>query len=126
DPNPAHAGRGFEILRRAGVEVVTGVLERECADLNLIFSHWIVRGTPFLAGKSATTLDGRIATRTGESRWITGEAARADAHRWRRLFPAIAVGAGPVMKDNPRLTARIAGAPEWCPLRLVFDGRLRT
>ncbi|HEX3729967.1 MAG TPA: bifunctional diaminohydroxyphosphoribosylaminopyrimidine deaminase/5-amino-6-(5-phosphoribosylamino)uracil reductase RibD [Opitutaceae bacterium] len=126
DPNPAHAGRGFEILRQGGVEVVTGVLERECADLNLIFNHWIVRGAPFLAAKSATTLDGRIATRTGESRWITGEPARADVHRWRRLFPAIAVGAGTVMKDNPRLTARPAGGPEWCPLRFVFDGRLRT
>jgi diaminohydroxyphosphoribosylaminopyrimidine deaminase/5-amino-6-(5-phosphoribosylamino)uracil reductase len=126
DPNPAHAGRGFEILRRAGVEVVTGVLERECADLNLIFNRWITGRGPLFAGKSAMTLDGRIATRTGESRWITGEAARADVHRWRRLFPAIAVGAGTVMKDNPRLTARPAGGPEWCPLRFVFDGRLRT
>ncbi len=126
DPNPAHAGRGFEVLRQAGVEVVTGVLERDCADLNLIFNHWIARGTPFLAGKSATTLDGRIATRTGESRWITGGPARADVHRWRRLFPAIAVGAGTVMKDNPRLTARPEGGPEWCPVRFVFDGRLRT
>jgi len=72
------------------------------------------------------TLDGRMACRTGESKWITGELARADVHRWRRLFPAIAVGAGTVMKDNPRLTARIEGAEEWCPIRFVFDGLLRT
>lgn len=126
DPNPAHAGRGFEVLRAAGVEVVTGVLERECADLNLIFNHWITRDTPLLAAKSAITLDGRIATRSGDSQWITGEAARANVMRWRRLFPAIAVGAGTVMADNPRLTARCAGEEEWCPWRFVFDGLLRT
>ncbi|HTQ30342.1 MAG TPA: bifunctional diaminohydroxyphosphoribosylaminopyrimidine deaminase/5-amino-6-(5-phosphoribosylamino)uracil reductase RibD [Opitutaceae bacterium] len=125
DPNPAHAGRGFELLRAAGLEVTTGVLERECTDLNLIFNHWITRGTPFFAAKSAVTLDGRIACRTGDSKWITGEAARGDVMRWRRLFPAIAVGAGTVMKDNPRLTAR-TGDGEWCPVRFVFDGLLRT
>ena len=124
DPNPAHAGHGFEVLRAAGVEVVTGVLEADCEDLNLIFNHWITRKTPFLAGKLAATLDGRIATRTGESKWITGEAAREDVHRWRRLFPAIAVGAGTVRTDNPRLTARGAGLPESCPIRFVFDGHL--
>jgi len=79
-----------------------------------------------VAAKVATTIDGRIATRTGLSQWITGEAARADVHRWRRLFPAIGVGAGTVMTDNPRLTARVAGEPEWCPIRFVFDGRLRS
>jgi diaminohydroxyphosphoribosylaminopyrimidine deaminase/5-amino-6-(5-phosphoribosylamino)uracil reductase len=126
DPNPEHAGKGFEVLRSAGVEVTSGVLATECADLNLIFNHWIVSGTPLIASKSAVTLDGRMACRTGESKWITGEAARADVHRWRRLFPAIAVGAGTVAKDNPRLTARIAGAEEWSPIRFVFDGLLRT
>jgi diaminohydroxyphosphoribosylaminopyrimidine deaminase/5-amino-6-(5-phosphoribosylamino)uracil reductase len=126
DPNPAHAGRGFDILRRAGVEVVTGVLERDCTDLNLLFNHDITRHEPLFAAKSAGTLDGRIATRSGESQWITGEAARADVHRWRRLFPAIAVGAGTVMKDNPRLTARVPGEEEGCPWRFVFDGRLRS
>ena len=126
DPNPAHAGRGPEVLRATGIEVTTGVLEAECIDLNLIFNHWIVRQTPLIAAKSAVTLDGRIACRSGDSRWITGEAARADVMRWRRLFPAIAVGAGTVMTDNPRLTARIAGEPEWCPWRFVFDGLLRS
>lgn len=126
DPNPAHSGRGYDVLRKAGVQVVTGVLGAECEDINLIFNHWITRGEPLLAGKLASTLDGRIATRTGDSKWITGEAARHDVHRWRKLFPAIAVGAGTVMTDNPRLTARVPGMPEECPVRFVFDGRLRT
>ena len=126
DPNPAHAGRGLGVLRAAGVEVTTGVLESQCRDLNLIFNHWITRGGPLLAGKLAATLDGRIATRGGESKWITGLAARADVHRWRRLFPAIAVGAGTVMADNPSLTARVEGAPVVGPVRFVFDGRLRS
>jgi diaminohydroxyphosphoribosylaminopyrimidine deaminase/5-amino-6-(5-phosphoribosylamino)uracil reductase len=126
DPNPEHGGRGLEILRRAGVEVAAGVLERECTDLNLIFNHWIASGTPLLAAKSAATLDGRIACRSGDSQWITGEEARAAVHLWRRLFPAIGVGAGTVAKDNPRLTARVPGRPEWCPIRFVFDGLLRS
>ena len=126
DPNPDHAGKGFEVLRAAGVEVVAGVLERECADLNLIFNHWIARRTPLMAAKVAVTLDGKIACRTGESRWITGEASRADVHHWRRYFPGIAVGAMTILKDNPRLTARPEGGEEWCPRRFVFDGLLRT
>ena len=126
DPNPAHAGKGFSVMRAAGIEVIEGVLGQECTDLNLIFNHWITTGGPLLAAKAASTLDGKIACRTGESRWISNEASRADVHRWRRLFPAIAVGAMTVLKDNPRLTARQAGVPEWCPWRFVFDGLLRT
>ena len=125
DPNPAHAGQGYELLRAGGVEVISGILAEECADLNLIFNHWITAGRPIFAAKSGVTLDGKVATRTGDSKWITGELARADGHRWRRLFPAIAVGAGTVRADNPRLTARI-GDVEWCPWRFVFDGLLRT
>src|SRR3954465_1633779 len=67
DPNPAHAGHGFEVLRAAGIEVVQGVLERDCTDLNLLFNHWITTGGPLIAGKAAATLDGKIACRTGES-----------------------------------------------------------
>lgn len=126
DPNPAHAGRGFEVLREAGVEVKHGVLERECDDLNLIFNHWIATGEPLLAAKVGITLDGRIACRTGDSRWITGELSRADVHRWRRYFPGIAVGAMTVLKDDPQLTVRTADGEAWCPLRFVFDGLLRT
>ncbi len=125
DPNPAHAGKGFELLRAGGAEVVEGVLAADCADLNLIFNHWITTGRSLLAAKSGVTLDGKVATRTGDSKWITGEAARANGHLWRRYFPAIAVGAGTVRADNPRLTARVDGV-EWCPWRFVFDGLLRT
>ncbi len=125
DPNPKHAGRGFKQLRKAGIEVAAGVLAEECADLNFIFNHWITRETPLLAGKIATTLDGRVATRSGQSKWITGPAARRDAMRWRHLFPAIAVGAGTVLADDPKLTSRI-GQGTWCPRRLVFDRTLRT
>lgn len=126
DPNPAHAGKGFEVLRRAGIEVVTGVLADECEDLNLLFNHVMLHGGPLLAAKVGTTLDGKIATRLDDSRWITNEQSRADVMRWRRLFPSIAVGAGTVMKDNPRLTSRQPGEPEWSPLRFVFDGLLRS
>jgi diaminohydroxyphosphoribosylaminopyrimidine deaminase / 5-amino-6-(5-phosphoribosylamino)uracil reductase len=125
DPNPAHAGHGFAVMRAAGIAVATGVLETECTDLNLIFNHWITSSRPLFAAKSGATLDGKVATRTGDSKWITGEAARANGHLWRRYFPAIAVGAGTVRADNPRLTARI-GETEWCPWRFVFDGLLRT
>jgi diaminohydroxyphosphoribosylaminopyrimidine deaminase / 5-amino-6-(5-phosphoribosylamino)uracil reductase len=125
DPNPEHAGRGFAVLRAAGIDVVTGILERECADLNLVFNHWITRREPLIAAKVASTLDGKLACRTGESKWITNELSRADVHRWRRLFPGIAVGALTILKDNPRLTARRDDG-EWCPWRFVFDGLLRT
>lgn len=126
DPNPAHAGGGFERLRAAGVDVVTGVEEQACRDLNLLFNHWITTGGPVLAAKAAVTLDGKIACRTGESKWITGEAARADVHRWRRLFPGIAVGAMTVLADNPSLTIRREGEEETSGWRFVFDGLLRT
>ena len=125
DPNPAHAGRGFTLLRDAGIDVTSGVLADDCADLNLIFNHWITTNGPLFAAKSGVTLDGNVATRTGDSKWITSEAARANGHIWRRYFPAIAVGAGTVRADNPRLTARVNGV-EWCPWRFVFDGLLRT
>ncbi|MDI1337616.1 MAG: bifunctional diaminohydroxyphosphoribosylaminopyrimidine deaminase/5-amino-6-(5-phosphoribosylamino)uracil reductase RibD [Lacunisphaera sp.] len=125
DPNPAHAGKGFDVLRAGGVEVETGVLGDDCTDLNLIFNHWMLTGGPLFAAKSGVTLDGKVATRTGDSKWITSEQSRADGHRWRRLFPAIAVGAGTIRADNPRLTARGPWG-EWCPWRFVFDGLLRT
>jgi diaminohydroxyphosphoribosylaminopyrimidine deaminase/5-amino-6-(5-phosphoribosylamino)uracil reductase len=120
DPNPAHAGHGYEVLRAAGIEVVTGVLAEECADLNLIFNHGIVAGSSFFALKIASTLDGRTATRTGESQWITGPEARTEVMRLRRLYPAIAVGSGTVKADNPKLTARLPEG-ESCPIRLVLD-----
>jgi len=132
DPNPEHAGKGLDILRAAGIEVTVEDFFGKCADLNLIFNHWITTGKPLFAGKIATTLDGRVATRAGESKWITGESARKDVMRWRRLFPAIGVGAGTVLADNPRLTSRHVDGHsktdtiDWCPVRLIFDRTLRT
>jgi diaminohydroxyphosphoribosylaminopyrimidine deaminase / 5-amino-6-(5-phosphoribosylamino)uracil reductase len=125
DPNPLHSGKGLDDLRAQGVDVVAGVLERDCADLNLIFNHWITKDRPLFAAKSGVTLDGKVATRMGDSKWITGEPARTNGHVWRRYFPAIAVGAGTIRADNPRLTSRVNGT-EWCPWRFVFDGLLRT
>jgi diaminohydroxyphosphoribosylaminopyrimidine deaminase / 5-amino-6-(5-phosphoribosylamino)uracil reductase len=126
DPNPAHAGGGIEVLKAAGIEVTAGIEAQACTDLNLIFNHWITTESPLIAAKTAVTIDGRIATRTGDSQWITNEASRADVHRWRRLFPSIAVGAMTVLQDNPSLTSRQPDGEEWCPRRFVFDGLLRS
>ncbi len=125
DPNPAHAGRGIAELESWGINVVTGVRERACTDLNLVYNHWIREQKPFVAAKIAVTLDGKIATRDGDSKWITGEDARADVMRWRRYFPAVAVGSETVLRDNPRLTVRVQGVPRHAPYRIVFDRRLR-
>ena len=124
-PNPKHAGAGLELLRAKGVRVESGVLEAECRDLNLVFNHWITKQEPFIAGKMALTLDGKVATRTGSSKWITGPEARADVMRWRRLFPSIGVGAGTVIADDPALTSRQASQEAWCGRRFVFDRSLR-
>lgn len=130
DPNPAHAGRGVDVLRAAGIEVVAGVRAAECAELNLIFNHWITRGRPLLAGKIATTRDGFSRPPPGAERWITGVEARENVHHWRRLFPAIAVGAGTVRADDPALTRRWREADgveqEDCGRRFVFDATLAT
>jgi len=126
DPNPNHAGRAIDILLEGGLDVTSGVLAEECEDLNLIFNHWIKTEMPLIAGKVATTIDGRIATRNGDSKWISCEASREDVMRWRRYFPAIAVGAETVIRDDPRLSSRPEGESEWCPIRFVFDRTLRT
>ena len=126
DPDLEYAGRGLDALRAGGVEVVAGVLEADCTDLNLLCNHWSAQGTPLIAAKSVVTLDGRIACRSGDAQWITGVEARADVMRWRRLFPAVAVGAGTLLAENPRLTALLPGVTEWCPRRFVFDGLLRS
>ena len=109
DPNPKHAGKGFKILRRTGIEVV--VLDAgECTRLNEAFNHWIVHRTPFVTVKAAMTLDGKIATAAGESRWITGEQARAHGMELRRGSDAILVGVNTILADDPSLTVR-TGAP---------------
>jgi diaminohydroxyphosphoribosylaminopyrimidine deaminase/5-amino-6-(5-phosphoribosylamino)uracil reductase len=125
DPNPAHAGHGLELLRARGVAVVEGVLGEECAELNHIFNHWIVRGSPLIALKVAATLDGKLTLPVGQGRAITGPAAQAYVHRLRRLFPAIAVSADTALSDNPRLTAR-GDEGESCPVRFVLDRHFKT
>lgn len=125
DPNPAHAGKGLDILCDAGVSVIDGILAQECTDLNLIFNHWILKESPLIAAKMAITIDGKFAAASGHSQWVTGEMARADVMRWRRYFPAIAVGSETALQDNPNLTAR--GVDEtWCPIRFIFDRNLKT
>jgi diaminohydroxyphosphoribosylaminopyrimidine deaminase/5-amino-6-(5-phosphoribosylamino)uracil reductase len=127
DPNPLHAGRGVRLLREAGVEVTVadGPPELACRELNFLFNHWMTRRRTLLAMKVARDATGRTVPLPGR-RWITGEAARADVMRWRRLFPCVAVGAGTALADNPALTARLPGEIS-CPIRLVLDrsGRLR-
>jgi diaminohydroxyphosphoribosylaminopyrimidine deaminase/5-amino-6-(5-phosphoribosylamino)uracil reductase len=132
DPNPKHAGHGLELLRNAGLSVVTGILEPEAMRLNETFNHWIVHRTPFVTVKAAMSLDAKIATRTGESKWITGEKARAYAMNLRRGADAILVGVNTVLADDPALTLRsVAGCAlkvEDCrqPRRIVLDSQART
>ncbi|MBL9128361.1 MAG: bifunctional diaminohydroxyphosphoribosylaminopyrimidine deaminase/5-amino-6-(5-phosphoribosylamino)uracil reductase RibD [Verrucomicrobiales bacterium] len=129
DPNPRHAGRGFEILRDSGIRVTHGVLESRASALNESFNHWIRERTPWITLKAAMTLDGKIATPTGESKWITGERARAAAMRLRAESDAILVGVNTVLADDPSLTVRgpLAARRGGRPLRrLVLDSRART
>jgi diaminohydroxyphosphoribosylaminopyrimidine deaminase/5-amino-6-(5-phosphoribosylamino)uracil reductase len=129
DPNPAHAGRGFRLLRRAGIAVETGLLAAEASRLNEAFNHWIVHRTPFVTVKAAMTLDGKIATASGESKWITGPAARAEGQRLRQEADAILVGIHTVLADDPQLTVRGSKthAPPAARLRrIILDSQART
>ena len=124
DPNPAHAGRGIAILRRAGIEVDTGVLEAECAEVNRSFFKWITSGRPLVTLKLATTLDGRIATASGCSKWITGAEARSRVQKLRRLADAVMVGGGTWRADRPSLTVRDVENWPCQPLRVIVSKRL--
>ncbi|MCE2390076.1 MAG: bifunctional diaminohydroxyphosphoribosylaminopyrimidine deaminase/5-amino-6-(5-phosphoribosylamino)uracil reductase RibD [Proteobacteria bacterium] len=126
DPDPRTAGRGIARLRRAGIEVAVGVEAEACRDLNRGFVSRLERGRPFTSLKLAASLDGRIATRSGASRWITGPEARAEVHRLRGRVDAIAVGSGTVLADDPELSARRAGRVVHRPRRIVVDSRART
>jgi len=125
DPNPVVDGRGFSELERQGIEVRYGVLGEEAARQNEAFVKHVRTGLPFVTWKMAASLDGKVAARDGSSRWITGEAARADVHRLRAWADAIVVGAGTALVDDPSLTVREPGYRGPPPLRVLVDARGR-
>ena len=124
DVNPLVAGKGIKILRNSGIEVVEGVLEDECKRLNEIFIKNQLEQKPFILIKSAITLDGKIATKTNSSKWITGDKARKEVMHLRNLYDAILTSSNTVLEDNPSLTARIKGGKN--PVRVILDRNLRT
>lgn len=124
DPNPLVAGKGIALLRAAGIEVVTGAEEATVREQNRIFLKYITTGRPWVVMKTAMTLDGKIATRSGDSRWVTGEAARQKVQQMRSEYKGILVGIGTVLADDPLLNCRLEGAVRQ-PVRIVVDSRLR-
>jgi len=125
DPDPRVSGKGIAILQRAGITVTEGVGRDAAAALNAGFFLRVREGRPLFTLKLATSLDGRIATHTGESRWITGDKARAQAHLLRAEHDAVLIGSDTALIDDPKLTCRLPGLERVSPLRIVLDGRLR-
>lgn len=125
DPNPKVSGRGVQILREAGIEVEVGLLEKEAQKLNERFFHNMIANRPFVTLKYAMTLDGKIATHSGHSKWISGEESRLQVHQLRNESDAILVGIGTVLKDNPLLTTRLPNQKGKNPVRVVLDSRLQ-
>ncbi len=123
DPNPLVAGKGIGILENAGIICETGVLEDECLAVNEVFFHYITTKTPFVVMKYAMTLDGKIAAYTGDSKWVTGEEARAHVQQTRKHLSAIMVGIGTVLADDPMLNCRIEAGVD--PTRIIVDSTLR-
>ncbi len=123
DYNEQVSGKGISILKNSGIEVVTGVLEKECLALNQIFYHYIQEKTPYVLMKYAMTMDGKIASYTGHSKWITSEASREHVHHTRHKYAAIMIGIGTVLKDDPMLTCRIENGIH--PVRIICDNKLR-
>ncbi|MEO0719915.1 MAG: bifunctional diaminohydroxyphosphoribosylaminopyrimidine deaminase/5-amino-6-(5-phosphoribosylamino)uracil reductase RibD, partial [Pseudomonadota bacterium] len=124
DPDPRVAGRGHDLLRAAGIEVTTGLMETEARNVNAGYLMRRDKGRPFLTLKLASTLDGRIATSAGESKWITGEESRRRVHLLRASHDAILVGAGTARADDPGLDVRLPGLEMRSPVRIVADSRL--
>ncbi len=125
DPNPQVAGEGLRRLQAAGIDVIAGPLSAECRRLIAPFARHVLTGRPYVILKAAVTLDGQLATSSGESQWITGEKSRELVHRWRDRVDGILTGSGTVLADDPRLTVRLPDGGR-NPARIVLDGRLRT
>lgn len=123
DPNPVVAGNGVNILEDAGIEVVIGVLEEQSRRMNEVFNKFIVEQKPFITMKAGSTLDGKIATHSADSKWITSAEARKDVHELRNENMAILVGVNTVIEDNPELTTRIPNGRN--PIRVILDSSLR-
>ena len=124
DPNPKVSGKGAAILREAGIKVIEDFMRDECDALNHVFFHYITKGTPFVTMKYAMTMDGKIATHTGNSRWISSEASRRHTHLERGRNMAIMIGIGTVLSDDPQLTCRCGDGDN--PIRIICDTHLRT
>ena len=123
DPNPLVAGKGIEILKNHGIEIETGVLEKECQDINEIFFYYIQNKKPYVVMKYAMTADGKIATSSGQSQWITGTLAREHTQKTRHALSAIMVGIGTILADDSLLTCRMPGGKN--PVRIICDTNLR-